>query len=190
MLITSGNLEPAVESVALETLLQLRTDGVILAGSRLSAAAVRAAGRAVPIALVTSGIRAPGVDTMATDDVKGAWLAVEHLVGLGHCPHRHGRRRRSAPGRRAAARVRRAMHALGSGPHIRVARWRLHRGGGRRGTQGSAGGRSRPTAICAANDLAAIGALNAIAEAGLEVPRDISVVGYDNTALAACATSR
>ena len=42
-----------------------------------------------------------------------------------------------------------------------------------------------PTAIYAANDLSAIGALNAIAEAGLEVPRDISVVGYGNTALAA-----
>lgn len=187
VLITSGNLEHTVESVALETLLQLRTDGIILAGSRLSAAAVRAASRAVPIALVTSGIRAPGVDTIATDDVKGAWLAVEHLVNLGHSriamvdggvgPGAEERRRGYGA----------AMHAFGLGPQIRLAPGDFTEEGGWRGTRAllADGPATRPTAICAANDLAAIGALNAIAEAGLEVPRDVSVVGYDNTALAA-----
>jgi DNA-binding LacI/PurR family transcriptional regulator len=185
VLITTGNLDQAVEAVALETLLQLRTDGIILAGSRLSPAAVRAASRSVPIALVTSGIRAPGVDTIATDDVKGAWLAVEHLVGLGHC-----RIAMVDGGAGAGSDERRrgygaAMHQFGLGRHIQIAAGDFTEDGGRRGTQRLLAGPSRPTAICAANDLAAIGALNAIAEAGLEVPRDVSVVGYDNTALAA-----
>ena len=39
---------------------------------------------------------------------------------------------------------------------------------------------NRPTAICAANDLEAIGAIKAIREAGLSVPDDISVTGYNN----------
>ncbi|HEX8966454.1 MAG TPA: LacI family DNA-binding transcriptional regulator [Chloroflexota bacterium] len=185
VLITSGRLLPAHQERALETLLQLRTDGIILAGSQLSAAAVRAASRSVPVALVTSGLRAPRVDTVATDDVKGAGLAVEHLVGLGHCRIAmvDGGDGPGSAERRAGYRA--AMQRFGLAACARVAAGDYTEDGGWRGTRCLLRQDPRPTAICAANDLAAIGALNAIAEAGLEVPADVSVVGYDNTALAA-----
>jgi LacI family transcriptional regulator len=44
---------------------------------------------------------------------------------------------------------------------------------------------TKPTAVLASNDLTAIGAMGAIAEAGLRVPEDISVVGYDDIQLSA-----
>jgi LacI family transcriptional regulator len=43
----------------------------------------------------------------------------------------------------------------------------------------------RPTAVFASNDLMAIGAICAAAEAGLHVPRDLSIIGFDDIALAA-----
>ncbi|GAA2698031.1 substrate-binding domain-containing protein [Actinoplanes palleronii] len=43
----------------------------------------------------------------------------------------------------------------------------------------------RPTAIFAGADVVALGTMEAIAEAGLTVPGDMSVAGYDNSALAA-----
>lgn len=45
--------------------------------------------------------------------------------------------------------------------------------------------RQRPSAVFASNDLMAIGAVCAAAEAGLRIPEDLSVVGFDDIALAA-----
>jgi DNA-binding LacI/PurR family transcriptional regulator len=184
-LIATGQRDPSSEAAALEMLLQLRTDGLILAGAVVSAEVVRAASRSVPVALVTSAIRVSGVDTVGTDDVRGARLAVEHLAGLGH------RRIGLIDGGRGAGAAERrrgyeeAMRGLGLEQQVRVAAGDFTEEGGYRGARQLLEGGQRPTAICAGNDLAAVGALNAIEEAGLQVPADVSVVGYDNTALAA-----
>ena len=57
--------------------------------------------------------------------------------------------------------------------------------GGYRGAQEVLKKMPLPTAIFASNDLCAIGAMNALEEAGLSIPEDVSLVGYDNTTLAA-----
>jgi len=44
---------------------------------------------------------------------------------------------------------------------------------------------AKPTAVLASNDLTAIGAMGAIAERGLRVPQDISVIGFDDIQLSA-----
>ena len=55
---------------------------------------------------------------------------------------------------------------------------------GRRATQALLRRRHRPTAIAAFNDRCAIGALEALDRAGLAVPHDLSVTGYDDSPLA------
>jgi DNA-binding LacI/PurR family transcriptional regulator len=184
-LITTGQREPESETAALEKLLQLRTDGLILAGAVVPAEVVRAATRSAAVVLVSSGLRVSGVDTVGTDDVRGAGLAVEHLVGLGH--------RRIAlidGGAGAGAAERRrgyklAMRQLGLDAEVRVAPGDFTEEGGYRGARRLLERGPRPSAMCCGNDLAAVGALNALEETGLQVPGDVSLVGYDNTTLAA-----
>ena len=111
-------------------------------------------------------------------------MAVKHLADLGH--------RRIAMvdgGSGAGAAERRsgyeaAMRMLGLGDLIDVVTGDYTEEGGYSGAQLLLRRDPRPTAIFAGNDLAAVGTLNAIEEAGLEVPADVSLVGYDNTALA------
>ena len=184
VLIATGSLDALYERDALEALLQLRTDGLILAGTELPVETVRTAGRAVPVALVTSTQRVAGVDTVATDDVRGAGLAVEHLVGLGH---QRIALIDGAGGPGAAERQQgyeSAMRRWHLSHEVHIVRGDFTEQGGRRAMQHLLEEDPQVTAVCTGNDLAALGALNAIAEAGLDVPGDISVVGYDNTALA------
>src|SRR5579859_7997821 len=119
-LITTGNRDPVAEQRALEQLLELRADGVVLAGSRMSAEVVASAARAVPIALVGSNLRLEGVDVVVDDDFRGATLAVEHLVGLGHRDLAliDGGEGAGAAERRAGYQS--AMRAAGLATHIRV----------------------------------------------------------------------
>jgi DNA-binding LacI/PurR family transcriptional regulator len=184
-LITTGNRDPLAEQRALEQLLELRADGVVLAGSRIPVAAIEAAAQVVPIAAVGSDLRLPGVDVVVDDDFAGAVLAVEHLAGLGHREIAliDGGGGAGAAERRAGYTS--AMEAAGLSSQIRVEPGDFTESGGHESAHRLIAGRRRPTAIFASNDQSAVGALNAIIEAGLHVPEDVSLMGYDNTALAA-----
>lgn len=176
------------ERRALDTLLELRVDGLVLASPMLGVETIAALCREVPVVLVARRSAAENLDSVSNDDPAGAALVVEHLADLGHerIAHIDG-------GGGAGARDRcdgyvRAMHDRGLGAHVRVIPGSYTDDGGRQGIAAlfdDVPPTERPTAVFVANDLAALGALGALAARGLRVPDDVSVVGYDNTALAA-----
>ena len=185
VLVNSGNRAAAREADAMETLLQLRADGIILGSPVLDDEVIGRASREVPIVLVGREAHGPAVDSVTNDDRAGAEVAVEHCVSLGHrrIAHIDGGHGAGAPARRHGYEA--AMKRLGLGDLVSVVSGTYTEEGGHTGCLLLLAQKPRPTAIFAANDLAAIGALNAIEESGLKVPDDISLVGYDNTSLAA-----
>jgi DNA-binding LacI/PurR family transcriptional regulator len=184
-LFNTGSRQPERESVALETLLQLRTDGVILAAPVLPAREVTAAAAAVPVVLVARASRSTALDSVTNDDRAGARMAVAHLVELGHgaIAHVDGGGGSGAAARRAG--YVEAMRRHGLSRYVRVVPGAFTEEGGMRGVDDLLSRAAPPTAIFAANDLAAVGALHALERHGLRVPQDVSLVGYDNTSLAA-----
>jgi LacI family transcriptional regulator len=132
----------------------------------------------IPVVAV-EGFDRNGPPTVAMDQVLGGRLAVEHLLDLGHRTVHHisgpldwteseGR----VEGWRAALRA--ARRRL---PAVAVGDWSPRSGYDATRTLLA---RGTPTAIFAANDHMALGALLALTETGLRVPQDVSVVGFDD----------
>jgi len=144
----------------------------------------RLADAGVPVVLLdTSG---PGVPVVLTDDVEGGRLATHHLLALGHTriafigddpdnPLGFTAGTSREAGYRttmADAGVKVPAGYVRHGPHVRSVARRL--------TEQLLARRDRPTAIFASSDVQALGVLEAVRAAGLDVPGDISVVGFDD----------
>ncbi len=180
-----GNDEPATEAAELDTLLQFQVEGLVMIGHRLPAGAREVLSRACPGVLVTrQEVGMASLDCVSNDDVAGARLAVDHLVGLGHrrIVHVTGGDNEVALLRRRGYEQAMADHGLAG--LIRNVEGAFTDLGGYRGAARALAEPDRPTALFVANDLAAVGALAAAKDAGLRVPEDLSVVGYDGMALA------
>jgi DNA-binding LacI/PurR family transcriptional regulator len=182
-LFNTGGRDSKGEAAAIESLLQLRTDGLILASTVLPARQIRAAATATPVVMVARPSRWPEVDSVTNDDRSGARLAVDHLVELGHSAIAHidGGKGAGSAARRAGYRDAMISHGL----EPLVVHGEYTEEGGAAGVASALKLKPRPSAIFAANDIAAIGALHGLEARGLRVPDDISLVGYDNTGLAA-----
>lgn len=123
---------------------------------------------------------------LGADNYGGAIKAVSYLASLGH--RRIGfitgdLSLTSAVDRLAGYRAAVASHRLDPDPAL-VVEGDYHQLGGHAGAQALLALPEPPTAIFAANDVMAFGAMEAIREAGLRIPQDISVLGFDDTLLA------
>ncbi|GHA07542.1 LacI family DNA-binding transcriptional regulator [Streptomyces echinoruber] len=161
--------------------LDLGADGLVVVGTLPDPTALAPVAARLPV--VVAGAREPvlpGVDVVCGDDERGARLATEHLVGLGH------RRIAHVAGTGAVGELRRrgfeaALRAHGLADLARVEPGDLTEEGGHRAAVRLLARPERPTAVLAVNDIAAVGVMSAAEELGLRVPHDVSVAGYDNT---------
>jgi DNA-binding LacI/PurR family transcriptional regulator len=179
----SGGRRPAGERRSVQTLLSFRPAGLVLLGPGVPASVLERASLVTPVVLVARATRLARVDTVNEDERAGSALAVEHLVGLGHrrIVHLEG-----GDGSQAALRRKGFADAVqrhGLRAWVEASEY-TEDAGEASARRVLAGGRPF-TAVVAANDVNAIGAISALEGAGLRVPQDVSVVGYDNTSLAA-----
>jgi DNA-binding LacI/PurR family transcriptional regulator len=181
---TAGRLRNG-EQTALDAFLELRADGVVLVGPRLAASAIVEVADTTPVVVVARGMRSPRVDSITNDELTGARLVVGHLVDLGHrqIAHVDGGKGAGAAARRAG--YERAMREHGLVREIRVVQGDYSDVAGVQAAIRLLESGALPTAVFAANDFVAAGLIDRLEESGLSVPRDLSVVGCDNTYLAA-----
>jgi LacI family transcriptional regulator len=174
--------QPERQLTILDGLLARGIDGVILSSSFPPEALLAECRKAdVPVVLTFGHLRGRGITSIANDDAVGSALAVEHLVSRGHrrIAHLAGPQTRST----GVARLRGFRQAIAAAAldakrcPVEIAE-RYNRAAGAAACALLLAHRIRPSAIVAANDLLAVGCYDALRSAGLQCPRDVSVIGY------------
>jgi len=151
---------------------------VVIAPTPGVAEVAQALSARVPVIVVSAWQPPPDVPTISVDQRGGARLAAEHLLSLGHRDVVHV----TGPidWFDAAARIEgwhEQLDHAGVTPRADlVGDWSSERGY----ELGTALLADLPTAVFATNDLTALGVLRAFAEAGVRVPQDVSVIGFDD----------
>lgn len=185
LLFASTDRDPVRELDAIRLLEGRQVDGMIVISGRACASyPTLRAGVAplVPLVLVNNDQPGPGMFSVRMDNAGGAALAVGYLESLGH--YRIGFVTGPEGGRSSRERLegfRRAIAANGleaTGEVVSAGGGLLEDGPRALATLLTLA--QPPTAVLCYNDLAAIGLLAAAAHAGLRVPGELSVVGYDN----------
>ena len=180
-LVLSAVVGPIDDRRAAETLLRERCESLIMIAPNLGTARLRALADEVPVVTVARPMTSTDVDIVRVDDRGGIALAVDHLVALGHesIVHLDGGGAPSSTDRRHG--YHRAMAAHGLTDRERVLPGGIEREDGVRSAEQLLAGRTLPTAVVAFNDRLAAGAIQGLMTAGLNVPADVSVIGFDNS---------
>jgi LacI family transcriptional regulator len=190
---TAGDHER--ESEYLRTLIEKRVDGIIYMGGRINTASCAPAlvkevtdvASKIPVVLVNGQLPGRQLTRVATDEYKGAQLATQHLIDLGHRDIGFiggGHAMTTTLQKVKAFQAQLEQNGIPFRPE-----WVLHDSfsmtSGRELMTQLLQRKERPTAVFCVNDFTAIGAMKAIIEHGFRVPDDFSIVGFDDTPLAA-----
>jgi LacI family transcriptional regulator len=186
MLLCTTDFDPEQEERYLRLLRAKHVDGALVDGLVLPPERIaRFVEDGFPIVCLDRDVDSRSVPLVQVDNALGAGLATGHLLGLGHTRIAHimGATARISEERLLGYQA--ALTQAGVAPDSSLIAF-----GGFTETGGHDAMRALlaigpcPTAVFAANDLSAIGAINAIAASGRSVPGDVSVVGFDDLRLA------
>lgn len=181
-LIVNTDFDPTLEKEAISILVNRPVDGIIFVESFHVATSDILEQINKPYVFVHRLFGSSVKNSVVPDDRYGARLAVNHLAALGHrrIAYINGPEGWHSAKRRLAG-YKEALDALDIGvddAFIQPGDWEFT--GGYEAAKKLLELDTRPTAVFAANDLMALGAIYAIQDAGLNVPEDIAIVGYDN----------
>jgi LacI family transcriptional regulator len=173
----------------LDLLIEHQVDGAILT-SPLRDSALEIGRRGldrVPLVTVNRRMRGQQLDSVHLDNVRAGRLVAEHLWDLGHrrIAFIGGLRSASTNGERLSG-VRTALRRLGMPlPRDYVVNGEFTWRHGYAAANTLLTQPNRPTALICADDLLALGVMDAAVDLGLEIPRDVAVVGFDDISVAA-----
>lgn len=187
--LVSGSHDDAQEIEAVLRALRGRVDGLIVMSPMASAKALREiVPEGIPVVLLNGPARGTPYTTMRFDNRGGAFAMSQHLLSLGHKSIAF---LEGPPGNHDALdRLRGWEEAMAGSAEARGSRLP----GDFTESSGFAAGQRLqasspyPTAVFAANDAMAIGCLAAFREAGLSVPADVAVAGFDDIPIARFVT--
>jgi LacI family transcriptional regulator len=183
ILIGSTNYDPERMKRCIRRMVERKAEGVAIMTFGIEEPLLeQLADRNVPLVFVDVGPDKPGISLLQVDYYHGIRQGVQHLAALGHrdIAFISGPLRLHSAHSRLAA-FHRAVQECG----ITVDDERIIEGdhtmeGGMAAAEKLLAGDKLPTAVMCSNDMTAIGVLNKAYRAGLRVPDDLSVIGFDN----------
>jgi LacI family transcriptional regulator len=182
----------AEEARYLLMLVQRQVDGVLLVPASTSGKSLRLlSSHHMPVVVIDRRIQSRQIDSVRSDSEAGAYTLTQHLIGLGHrrIAVLTGRRSVSTSIDRVAGYCR-AMLDAGLELDDDLVRYGEYNYGeynqvdGNRMAQEVLAADPRPTAIFAANNFIAFGAMRSLRDAGFRVPEDMSIVAFDDLPVA------
>jgi DNA-binding LacI/PurR family transcriptional regulator len=184
LFIAASQHDPTRENAIVHAMREHRVDGVILCSPRFSPEqSSQLHSYDIPIVAVNNQAAVDYLYSIYHDDVDGGRQICEHMLGLGH--RRIAYLGDALAGRSTKERLEGIQHAMhNAGVPIREEY--LHQVAGNSAEQGNQAVdyymdlQVRPTAIICYNDMMAVGLLKGLHQAGIQVPDDISVSGFDN----------
>lgn len=182
--LANTNYDPERTVASVQRMLEQRVSGVAVMTSEMDMSlAARLAAREAAVVFLDVGEVGPYVSNIVINYEKGIRAGVEHLIELGHrrIAYISGPLRLKSAQRRHLA-FTKTMKKYASSLHTEplIFEGDFKAAGGQQAVAEMLGAKPFPTAIIAANDLMAMGAMRELRKAGLRVPDDISVVGFDD----------